>query len=108
MRLLRRSDIDHSASRCIAHRPHAVRDGRHDAVIATASHIRVAMMLTEEIYTYAEGDDTALISDLIDGSIGCDSQFHRTFGYSMPSCRDQRRRHRQNQGRHWRAFRSTS
>ena len=40
------------------------------------------MMLTEEIDIYAEGAaDPSLISDLIDGSIGRDSQFHRTFGY---------------------------
>jgi hypothetical protein len=40
------------------------------------------MMLTDEIDIYAEGaTDTTLISDLIDGSIGRDSQFHRTFGY---------------------------
>lgn len=52
------------------------------AVIATARHIPVAMMLTEEIDIYAEGaTDITLISDLIDGSIGRDSPFHRTFGY---------------------------
>ena len=40
------------------------------------------MMLTDKIDIYAEGaTDTTLISDLIDGSIGRDSQFHRTFGY---------------------------
>jgi hypothetical protein len=52
------------------------------AVIATARHIPVAMMLTDEIDIYAEAAiDVGLISDLIDGSIGRDSQFHRTFGY---------------------------
>jgi len=52
------------------------------AVIATARHIPVVMMLTEEIDIYAEeATDPGLISDLIDGSIGRDSQFHRTFGY---------------------------
>lgn len=52
------------------------------AVIITAKHIPVAMMLTEEIDIYAdEVADTELISDLIDGSIGRYSHFHRTFGY---------------------------
>lgn len=52
------------------------------AVIATAKHIPVAMMLTEEIDIYADGvDDADAISDLIDASIGHLSQFHRTFGY---------------------------
>ena len=52
------------------------------AVIATARHIPVAMMLTAEIDIYAEeATDPGLVSDLIDGSIGRDSQFHRTFGY---------------------------
>ncbi len=51
------------------------------AVIATARHIPVAMMLTAEIDIYAEeATDPALVSDLIDGSIGRYSQFHRTFG----------------------------
>lgn len=52
------------------------------AVTATARHIPVAMMLTEEIDIYVEdAADPELISDLIDGSIGRDSQFHRRFGY---------------------------
>jgi hypothetical protein len=52
------------------------------AVIATAKHIPIAMMLTEEIDIYVEdAADAEWISDLIDGSIGRDSQFHRTFGY---------------------------
>ena len=40
------------------------------------------MMLTQEIDIYAEGvADSEQMSDLIDGSIGRYSQFHRTFGY---------------------------
>jgi len=52
------------------------------AVIVTAKHIPVVMMMTEEIDIYVEdAPDPAWISDLIDASIGRDSQFHRTFGY---------------------------
>ena len=52
------------------------------AVIATAKHIPVTMMMTEEIDIYVEdAADPDLVSDLIDASIGRYSQFHRTFGY---------------------------
>ena len=52
------------------------------AVIATAKHLPVAMMMTEEIDIYVEdAADPDWISDLIDASIGRYSQFHRTFGY---------------------------
>jgi hypothetical protein len=52
------------------------------AVIATAKHIPVTMMMTEEIDIYVEDTpDPDWISDLIDASIGRYSQFHRTFGY---------------------------
>ena len=52
------------------------------AVIGTAKHIPVAMMMTEEIEIYVEDvGDPDWVSDLIDASIGRDSQFHRTFGY---------------------------
>ncbi len=51
------------------------------AVIATDRHIPLAMM-TEEIDIYAEdAADIALVSGLIDGSIGRYSLFHKTFGY---------------------------
>jgi hypothetical protein len=81
--MLRRSDIDHilraAASLSGCRRFVMVGTG---AVIATAKHIPVVMMLTEEIDIYAEdAPDPGLVSDLIDGSIGRDSQFHRTFGY---------------------------
>jgi len=52
------------------------------AVIATARHIPAVMMMTEEIDIYAEdAADIELVSDLIDGAIGRDSLFHKTFGY---------------------------
>jgi hypothetical protein len=52
------------------------------AVIATAKHIPVTMMMTEEIDIYVEDTpDPDWISNLIDASIGRYSQFHRTFGY---------------------------
>ena len=53
------------------------------AVIATAKHIPVAMMMTEEIDIYVEdAPDPDWVSDLIDASIGSDSLFHQTYGYS--------------------------
>ena len=51
------------------------------AVIATAQHIPVSMMLTSEIDIYVEGPDSEAISDQIDGAIGNGSMFHRTFRY---------------------------
>jgi hypothetical protein len=52
------------------------------AIIATARHIPAVMMMTEEIDIYAEdAADISLVSDLIDGSIGRYSLFHKTFGY---------------------------
>lgn len=81
--MLRRSDIDHILRAAASLSGHArfVMVGT-GAVIATARHIPVAMMLTQEIDIYAEdAADTELISDMIDGSIGRYSQFHRTFGY---------------------------
>jgi hypothetical protein len=81
--MLRRSDIDHilRAAATLSNHSHFVLVGT-GAVIATAKHIPVAMMLTEEIDIYADGvNDPDAISDLIDASIGHLSQFHRTFGY---------------------------
>ena len=81
--MLRRADIDHilRAAAALSGHTRFVMVGT-GAVIATARHIPVAMMLTEEIDIYAEAaDDIGLVSDLIDGAIGRDSQFHRTFGY---------------------------
>jgi hypothetical protein len=81
--MLRRSDIDHilRASASLSGRSRFVMIGT-GAVIATARHIPATMMQTQEIDIYAEDTaDVELISDLIDGSIGRYSQFHRTFGY---------------------------
>jgi hypothetical protein len=81
--MLRRSDIDHilRAAASLSGHDRFVMVGT-GAVIATARHIPVAMMLTQEIDIYADGAaESQLISDLIDGSIGRYSQFHRTFGY---------------------------
>lgn len=81
--MLRRADIDHILRAAAALTGHArfvmVGSG---AVIATAKHIPVAMMLTKEIDIYADDvADPDPISDLIDASIGRDSQFDKTFGY---------------------------
>jgi hypothetical protein len=81
--MLRRSDVDHilrAAASLSGHRKFVmVGTG---AVIATAKHIPVAMMLTQEIDIYVEdADDPDWVSDLIDATIGRYSQFHRTFGY---------------------------
>ncbi len=81
--MLRRSEIDHILRAAASLSGHArfVMVGT-GAVIATARHIPVAMMLTEEIDIYVEeASDPDLISDLIDASIGRYSQFHKTFGY---------------------------
>jgi len=81
--MLRRPDIDHilRAAASLSGHTRFVMVGS-GAVIATAKHIPVAMMLTEEIDIYVEdATDPAWISDLIDASIGRDSQFHKTFGY---------------------------
>jgi hypothetical protein len=81
--MLRRSDVDHilRAAASLSNHARFVMVGT-GAVIATARHIPVAMMLTVEIDIYADGvDDPEPISELIDGSIGHLSQFHRTFGY---------------------------
>jgi hypothetical protein len=81
--MLRRRDIDHILRAAAALSGHArfVMVGT-GAVIAMAKHIPVAMMLTEEIDIYVEdAPDPEWVSDLIDGSIGRYSQFHRTFGY---------------------------
>ena len=81
--MLRRRDIDHilRAAASLSGETRFVMVGT-GAVIATANHIPVAMMLTQEIDIYAEdAADPEWVSDLIDGSIGRYSQFHRTFGY---------------------------
>ena len=81
--MLRRPDIDHilRAAASLSGHSRFVMVGT-GAVIAMAKHIPVAMMMTEEIDIYVENTtDAELISDLIDASIGRDSQFHRTFGY---------------------------
>src|SRR5258708_2827839 len=81
--MLRRPDIDHilRAAASLSGHSRFVMVGT-GAVIAKAKHIPAIMMMTEEIDIYVEdADDPDWISDLIDGSIGRDSQFHRTFGY---------------------------
>jgi hypothetical protein len=81
--MLRRNNIDHILRAAASLSGHArfVMVGT-GAVIATARHIPLAMMLTEEIDIYVEdGPDPDLVSDLIDASIRRDSRFHRTFGY---------------------------
>jgi hypothetical protein len=81
--MLRRPDINHilRAAASLSGYSRFVMVGT-GAVIATAKHIPVVMMMTEEIDIYVEdAADPDWISDLIDGSIGRDSQFHRTFGY---------------------------
>ena len=81
--MLRRPDIDHilRAAASLSGHSRFVMVGT-GAVIATARHIPVVMMMTEEIDIYVEdAADPDWISDLIDASIGRDSQFHRTFGY---------------------------
>jgi hypothetical protein len=81
--MLRRPDIDHilRAAASLSGHCRFVMVGT-GAVIATAKHIPVAMMMTEEIDIYVEdAADPDWISDLIDASIGRYSQFHRTFGY---------------------------
>jgi hypothetical protein len=81
--MLRRPDLNHilraAASLSGYSRFMTVGTG---AIIATAKHIPLIMMMTEEIDIYAEeAADPDEVSDLIDASIGRDSQFHRTFGY---------------------------
>ncbi|MGD0430365.1 MAG: DUF6036 family nucleotidyltransferase [Acetobacteraceae bacterium] len=81
--MLRRPDIDHilRAAASLSGHSRFVMVGT-GAVIATAKHIPVAMMMTEEIDIYVEDTpDPDWISNLIDASIGRYSQFHRTFGY---------------------------
>jgi len=81
--MLRRSEIDHilRAAASLTGYTRFVMIGT-GAVIATARYVPVTMMQTGEIDIYAEeAADPVWISDLIDGSIGRDSQFHRTFGY---------------------------
>jgi hypothetical protein len=81
--MLRRPDIDHilRAAASLSGHTRFVMVGT-GAVIATARHIPVAMMLTEEIDIYVEdAPDPDWIADLIDASIGRYSQFHKTFGY---------------------------
>jgi hypothetical protein len=81
--MLRRPDIDDilRAAASLSGHNRFVMVGT-GAVIATAKHIPVVMMMTEEIDIYVEDvADPDWMSDLIDASIGRDSQFHRTFGY---------------------------
>jgi|SRR5580658_1011121 hypothetical protein len=81
--MLRRPDIDHilRAAASLSGHSRFVMVGT-GAVIATAKHIPLVMMMTDEIDIYVEdAPDPDWVSDLIDGSIGRDSQFHRTFGY---------------------------
>ena len=81
--MLRRPDIDHilRAAASLSGYTRFVMVGT-GAVIATAKHIPATMMMTEEIDIYAEeAPDISLVSDLIDGSIGRYSLFHKTFGY---------------------------
>jgi len=81
--MLRRPDIDHilRAAASLSGHSRFVMVGT-GAVIATAKHIPVAMMMTEEVDIYVEDTaDPDWVSDLIDASIGRYSQFHRTFGY---------------------------
>jgi hypothetical protein len=81
--MLRRPDIDHilRAAAALSGHNRFVMVGT-GAVIATAKHIPITMMMTEEIDIYVEdAADPDWVSDLIDASIGRYSQFHRTFGY---------------------------
>jgi hypothetical protein len=81
--MLRRTDIDHILHAAASLSGHArfVMIGT-GAVIATARPIPITLILTEEIDIYVEDvEDPEWVSDLIDASIGRDSQFHRTFGY---------------------------
>jgi hypothetical protein len=81
--VLRRCDIDHilRAAASLTNHPRFVVVGT-GAVIITARHIPASMMMTEEIDLYAEDvADSQLLSDLIDGTIGHGSLFHRTFRY---------------------------
>jgi hypothetical protein len=81
--MLRRRDIDHILRAAASLSGHArfVMVGT-GAVIATARHIPLAMMMTEEIDIYVEDTaDPEWISDLINATVGRYSQFHRTFGY---------------------------
>jgi hypothetical protein len=81
--MLRRPDIDHilRAAASLSGHKRFVMVGT-GAIIATAKHIPVVMMMTEEIDIYVEdAEDPDWVSDLIDASIGRDSQFHRAFGY---------------------------
>jgi len=98
--MLRRSDIDHilRAAASLSGYSRFVMVGT-GAVIATAKQIP-AVMMTEEVDIYAEdAEDIALVSDLIDGSIGRYSLLHKTFGYYgdgvSPSTAVMPHRHRQ-------------
>jgi hypothetical protein len=82
MRMLRRPDLDHilRAAASLSGHTRFVMVGA-GAVITTAWHIPLTMMLTEEIDIYVEeAADPEWDSDLIDANIGRYSQFHRTFG----------------------------
>jgi hypothetical protein len=80
--MLRRPDIDHilRAAASLSGHGRFVMVGT-GAVIATAPHIPLALMMTEEIDIYVENaPDSDRVSDLIDASIRRDSSLLRTCG----------------------------
>jgi hypothetical protein len=81
--MLRRADIDHilRAAAIICNHTRFVVVGT-GAVIMTARHIPLSMMMTAELDLYADGvADPEPLSDLIDATIGQGSRFHKTFHY---------------------------
>jgi hypothetical protein len=79
-----REAIDHVLRAAAAITGHArfVLVGTGAAIALGPRGMPASMMMTPELDLFADAaDDPASVADLIDGAIGQDSQFHRSFGY---------------------------
>lgn len=82
--MLRRPQIDHILRAAAAVTNHArfVVVGSGAVIIASRKPVPASMMMTDEIDLYSDGvADHEPLGDLIDGTIGQGSMFHRTFHY---------------------------
>jgi hypothetical protein len=82
--MLRRPQIDHilRAAAAVTNHTRFVVVGTGAVIMASRRPVPASMMMTEEIDLYPDGvDDPDPVSDLIDGTIGQGSLFHRTFKY---------------------------
>lgn len=82
--MLRRAQIEHilRAAAAVTNHLRFVVVGTGAVILASRRPVPATMMMTQEIDLYADGvEDHEALSDLIDGTIGHGSLFHRSFQY---------------------------